>query len=397
MNNYWKCGTGCTHNGKYMNIAYFIADGPNEYNSSRWRVSTQYNAIKMLNNGIDDARIASSRAWMAQDDCAKGICRWSDLIVIQRVAIDKSLPAIKYWRSQGKAVVIDYDDDYFRINRSNAAYKFWGNGMVDITVADGGKFESPMGVHPLIQFIDGLKTCTAATMPSELLAQDSRRYIEAFFIPNYLEKSIYPNLNHKKTNWDKIVIGWGGSLSHIESFEHSGIIPALRNILDGRPNIYLMIVGDERVVSKLSEFGVRKDKIIYRPYVSYDRWYETLMNYDIGIAPLAQEYDMRRSWIKVAEYMSLGIPFVATDTAPYSNPRIRHSSRTGKFIWQGENADEPNENGWESALNSAVDNLTGLKVRAEFDAKNEHYDNFEIMSNIESVLETYRQIIELEK
>ena len=380
-----------------MKIVFFVADGPNEYNSSRWRVSSQYNAIKMMGSRGVDARIASSKSWMAQDEYARECCQWADLIIIQRVAIDKSIPAISHWRSRGKAVVIDFDDDYFRINRSNAAFKFWGSGMVDISTADGFKFESPMGVHPLIQFINGLRACTAATMPSELLAQDTRRYTEAFFIPNYLEKSIYPKLNNKGYDQHRIIIGWGGSLSHIESFEHSGIVPALRNILAESPNVYLMIVGDERVVKKLKELGVAENKIIYRPYVSYDRWHETLATYDIGIAPLAQEYDMRRSWIKAAEYMSLGIPFVATDTAPYQNPRIRHSTRTGLFVHQGANADVPNPSGWESALRAMIHNLPELKAKAQLDAKAEHYHNFEITNNIDSVLETYREIIKLEK
>jgi glycosyltransferase involved in cell wall biosynthesis len=377
-------------------IAYFVADGPNEYNSSRWRVSTQYNAIKMLNNGIDDARILSSRLWMDPNDYAKATCHWSDLIVVQRVAIEKSIPAIKFWRQQGKAVVIDFDDDYFRINRGNAAYKFWGNGMIDVVASDGVTFESQMEVHPLTQFIQGLKACTAATMPSELLALDTQRYANAFFIPNYLEKIIYPKINRKPFDWNKIVIGWGGSLSHIESFEHSGVADALRNILAKYLNVHLMIVGDQRVVNKLAENGIPKERIIYRPYVPYDRWYETLLEYDIGIAPLAQEYDMRRSWIKAAEYMSLGIPFVATDTAPYQNTRIRHSTRTGRFIYQGPLASDPNPGEWESALTAAILNLKELKAKAQEDAKR-HYEEFDIMNNIDSVLDTYREIIRLEK
>ena len=96
-----------------MNILYFIADGPNEYNSSRWRVSSPYNAINKR-NWKHKARIASSKIWMDQTDEAKELWQWADLISIQRVGIDKSIPAIKYWRSRGKAVVIDYDDDYFQ-------------------------------------------------------------------------------------------------------------------------------------------------------------------------------------------------------------------------------------------------------------------------------------------
>ena len=376
-----------------MNSLYFIADGPNEYNSSRWRVSSVYNAINKK-DWHHKARIASSREWMAQSESAKDLCRWADIIHVQRVAIDKSIPAIKFWRQQGKAVVIDYDDDYFRINKSNAAFKFWGQGMVDVTMNDGIKFESPMGTHPISQFIEGMKACTAATMPSELLAKDASRFTSAFFVPNYLEKILYPKQNRKPIDPKNIVIGWGGSLSHIESFEHSGIVPALKNILS--PHVKLLIVGDERVVTKLKEMGVHKDGIIYRPYVPYDRWYETLLLYDIGIAPLAQEYDMRRSWIKVAEYMSMGIPFVATDTAPYQNPRIRHSCRTGLFVPQGDKASDENPAGWEQTLGAAVASIERIKKLAEEDSV-EHYANFDIDNNIEGIADIYERIIELER
>ena len=378
-----------------MNILYFIADGPNEYNSSRWRVSSPYNAINKR-DWKHKARIASSKIWMDQTDEAKELCQWADLISIQRVGIDKSIPAIKYWRSRGKAVVIDYDDDYFRINKSNAAFKFWGEGMVDITVNDGHKFQTPMNTHPVVQFIEGLKSCTAATMPSELLARDARAFTDSFFIPNYIEKSLYPVRNKKELDPNKIVIGWGGSLSHIESFEHSGVVPALKNILDSRNNVYLLIVGDERVVTKLKELGVRGDRIIYHPYVPYDRWYQTLQLYDIGIAPLAQEYDMRRSWIKVVEYMSMGIPFVATDTAPYQNQRIRHHCRTGLFVKQGDKASDSNEHEWERALLGAITNLKELKEKAQQDS-DEHYFNFEIETNVESILKIYQEIVDIEK
>lgn len=378
-----------------MNILYFIADGQNEYNSSRWRVSSVYNAINKM-NWEHKARIASSRAWMDQTEDAKELCRWADIITIQRVGIDKSIPAIKYWRQQGKAVVIDYDDDYFRINKSNAAFKFWGEGMVDITSSDGHQFQALMAKHPIVQFIDGMKACTAVTMPSELLAKDASKYAESFFIPNYIESILYPEHNLKPFDPNKIVIGWGGSLSHIESFEHSGIVPALRKILSERENVYLLIVGDERVVAKLKEMGVRKDKIIYHPYVSYDRWYQTLKLYDIGIAPLAQEYDMRRSWIKAVEYMVMGIPFVATDTAPYHNPRVRHACRTGYFVDQGDNADVANEQDWYRALTTMISKMPDMKKKAEIDME-EHYESFLIDNNVGSIIQTYQIIVALEK
>jgi glycosyltransferase involved in cell wall biosynthesis len=118
--------------------------------------------------------------------------------------------------------------------------------------------------------------------------------------------------------------------------------------------------------------------------------------YDIGIAPLAQEYDMRRSWIKVAEYMSMGIPFVATDTAPYHNPRVRHACRTGYFVDQGDNADKANEQDWYRALTTMISKMPEMKKKAEIDME-EHYESFLIDNNVGSIIQIYQIIVALEK
>lgn len=379
-----------------MNVLYFIADGINEYNSSRWRVSTPFNAINQR-DWNHKARIASSQRWMKQDDETKKLCQWADIIHIQRVGIDKSIPATKYWRERGKAVVIDYDDDYFRINKGNAAYKFWGEGNVDVNLPDGTKFQQAMDRHPVTQFIEGMQACTAVTMPSRLLAEDARKYgANAFFIPNFLERRLYKTTNTKPYDKNRIIIGWGGSLSHIESFEHSGIVPALKKILNEMENVFLLIVGDKRVIEKLSSLGVRKDKIVYHPYVPFDRWQDTLKLYDIGIAPLALEYDMRRSWIKLAEYLSMGIPFVATDGSPYQETKAHLKEVSGSFVYQGSNGCTPNAAGWEQELRKAIENVEKLKQTAV--RNQEYYFNvYNIENNIEWMIEMYQAIINLEK
>ena len=94
--------------------------------------------------------------------------------------------------------------------------------------------------------------------------------------------------------------------------------------------------------------------------------------------------------------MSMGIPFVATDTAPYQNPRIRYHCRTGLFIQQGDEASDANEHEWEKALGAAVGDIERVKKLAEEDSV-EHYANFDIDNNIEEIVGIYERIIELER
>lgn len=377
-----------------VNIVFFVSDGLTEYNSSRWRASSFYNALNNNGNSNAKVRLGYAQSWMNQDDIAEKLCNWADVISIQRIGIDKTIDLAKKWRAKGKSVVIDYDDDYFRINKSNAAYKFWGNGKVDFTMQDGYKFETTMKVHPITQFVSGLQSVSGVTMPSRLLAQDAKRFTPcSWFLPNYIEKRLYPVFNDKNSG-DEIVIGWGGSLSHIESFEYSGIIPALKNVI--QDNIYLLIVGDDRVVKKLKEKGVSSKNIRFHPYVPYDRWWKTLLFYDIGIAPLAQEYDMRRSYIKVAEYMAMGIPFVATDGAPYREDFIQECEY-GTFVGQGDpdKGDRQSPIEWEKALKFTIENH---KERKELARKNrkKYYDILDINNNdnIKSIVKIFEEINE---
>ena len=378
-----------------MNILFFVADGMNEYNSSRWRASAFYNMINRVESE-HKSRIAPVSSWLKQDELGVSLCEWADIISIQRVGIDKTVELATKWRNREKAVVIDYDDDYFRINRSNAAYKFWGKGKADVRVADGHTFESVMTEHPISQFARGLKAVTGATMPSRLLAKDAKAFTKSWFLPNFIEGFLYPQPNEKLPDYDEVVIGWGGSLSHIESFEHSGVIGALRKLLNEKDYVKILIVGDDRVVNKLSEHGIRREQIKHHPYVPYDRWYKTLMLYDVGIAPLAQEYDMRRSWIKVAEYMSMGIPFVATRGAPYDEEVMRDCSY-GAFVEQGDldKCDIPNESMWYEALTWAVEQQPGLKAIA-LDNYTRHYDYFNIYNNSNNIFKIFQDIIESE-
>ena len=88
-------------------VTFAIADGLSEYNSSGFRTSIPGDALRRAGYEVHYLNV---RQWMEQSDYAKSILRKSDIIHLQRVLVTDTHKYIEYWRNQGKAIVVDYDD-----------------------------------------------------------------------------------------------------------------------------------------------------------------------------------------------------------------------------------------------------------------------------------------------
>lgn len=369
-----------------MKILHFIADQFNEYNSSNFRVTVP--ATALIKSGLADVEIMSIREWLRQTPDAVRACSEANVIVLQRVLVETSFDIIRQWRNAGKAVIVDFDDAYDLIRPDNAAYKFWGKGLVDITLEDGNKYERPMNSHPIDQFRRGLGLLSGYTTPSRILCDDWKQYSRPYYLPNYLDYKIRYEKTHKVNN-SHIVIGWGGSLSHVPGFTDSGILGALERVFAERDGIKFLLVGDKRILDYLP---IPKHKLLYQQYVKYDDWPQVLQQYDIGLAPLYGKYDCRRSHLKVMEYISLGIPFVATDSEVYQD---FYTSSSGKFVYQGHKhkCDEMNEDGWYYSLIDIIDNIgyyTEGAMREQIDFRN----LYDVDLNVKNIKRVYQRIID---
>jgi hypothetical protein len=123
-----------------------------------------------------------------------------------------------------------------------------------------------------------------------------------------------------KHNWqDRIVIGWGGSVSHYDSWWGSGLFEAAKYITKHYPEVLWLICGnDPRLQAQLP---VHRDNKHWQPGVEPSQWPQIIKTFDIGVAPLYGPYDQRRSWLKTLEYGLAGVPWVATDGEPYADHR----------------------------------------------------------------------------
>ena len=328
---------------------------------------------------------------MSQSEYAKSILRKADIIHLQRVLLTNTHSYIQYWRSQGKAVVADWDDAYQLIHPTNAAAKFWLHGTVSVRLESGIEYDSVMPEHPLSQFKNGLKYCTAGITPGMVLSDDWSLDTPVFHVPNYLDTKLY-RAAPKHNNDPYVVLGWGGSLSHTESWEDSGIQEAMKRVLQDRDNVRLLIVGDERIIKQLP---VRKDKLWFSPYTSWSHWQKTLMRYDIGLAPLAGDYDDRRSNLKVAEYLMAGLPFVASRSPVYKD---FFDADSGYFVEHGHDKERYDDRveDWYLRTIDVIDNIVHYRdlARVSIDRHGMRYD---VDANVQNIVDVYKRIIALEK
>jgi hypothetical protein len=336
--------------------------------------------------------ILNVKHWMIQDELCRIVCSQADIIHLQRVMILETHQYISYWRSLGKAVVVDFDDRYRLIHPTNAAAPFWLHGEVEVTLNDGlVKYKKELDQHPIDQFKKGIRLCTAGITPSKILSDSWKDHAPMFVVRNYLDASAYHS-EIKQDNSPDIILGWGGSLSHQESFRDSGIQEALKRILQERDNVYLLIIGDENVVNQLP---VPRHKIKHMAYVAWWQWQKTLKIYDIGLAPLAGDYDDGRSNLKVAEYLMAGIPFVASKSLVYEE--FFHAD-SGHFVQHGHDKHHYDKRAedWYSSTIDIIDNIEYYREKALVNI-NEIGMTYAVDENVDTIIETYQAIIDLER
>ncbi|MCB9134664.1 MAG: glycosyltransferase [Anaerolineales bacterium] len=326
-----------------MKIVYVFADSPEEWNCSEWRCAVPARAINRV--GMHTATLLSLVEFARLSPEAEQVCAPADVIVVQRNLIGPVLAAIQHWKARDKVIIADFDDAYDLMPASNPSYAYWVEGRRAVGTNGGWERIDP---PPLMQFKWGLRLVHAATTPSKRLAGDWEGYAKMLYLPNYIDLDLYQNFTSEPH--EGVVIGWGGSVSHLQSFTGSRVMQALQRVCRVRPQVKVMICGnDQRIFEQLPLPAAQK---VLQPWVPHAAWPRVLSQFDIGLAPLDGAYDERRSWIKVLEYMVMKIPWVASEGPPYQEFR--------EYGWLVKNT----VSAWERVLLDMVDHLEDYKVEA---------------------------------
>lgn len=353
-----------------MNVVYVYADGEREWNCSEWRCAVPARALNRT--GRHTAQMLSIQDFANRTPAADAACGPADLIVVQRNLFGPVLAAIQHWKARDKVVLADFDDAYDVMPPNNPSYRFWAQGQGQRLDGQPIKIDPP----PLTQFKWGLRLVHGATVASKRLASDWQEYADLYHVPNYIDLEKYQNVRPEPH--EGIWIGWGGSLTHSQSFVGSGVMAALKRVCQARPQVKVMIHGnDQRLFDQLPLPPAQK---ALRPWVPYAEWPRQLASFDIGLAPLHGAYDERRSWIKVLEYLVLKIPWIASDSPPYADLR--------SYGWLVKNT----PSAWERVLLDMVDHLEDYKVEA---GRGPYLFGLSqaVDANVDKIIATYSEIM----
>lgn len=348
------------------------------------------------------------------------------VIVIERNFFADTISAMAFWKVRGKVIITNWDDAYHAITKTNASYSYWAENKVrftenkvkcidiekpyptkKLTLNKEYKLISKEGMYNKIQddtgqeeiywhsrfedatekkeqvifpktydqFKWGVGLSYAATLPSREMCRYWKKYIPTYYMPNWFETDTYINLPKEKH--EGIIIGWGGSLSHFESWVNSGLLIAMKNVFKLRPQVKIKICGDKGIFDKLDipqeqklfqSFisDIPKDRILFQPFVPatpwrkdpnhdkipyYQCWADVENNFDIGVVPLSGEYDTFRSWIKPMELMLCKVPTLCS-----VGPAYQDIAQYTKLI-----RNDPQV--WELNLLKMIDNLDAERER----------------------------------
>ena len=186
-------------------------------------------------------------------------------------------------------IVYELDDDPFEIEAINPVYS---------------TYTDPVAVDSITHCIQVADMITAST---PVLAERMRKLNpNVVVLQNHIDEAMF---SIQRPRHDKVTIGWAGGFSHTDDIKECAY--GLRKVLDRNKHVEGHFVG--------SDFRY----LIGRP-MRYTEWcsktteYYKNIDFDIGIAPLrSTRFAETKSHIKALEYAALGIPCVASDTAPY--------------------------------------------------------------------------------
>ena len=282
----------------------------------------------------------------------------------------------------------------------------------------------------MTDLVEAMRHADALISPSKVILKDYEHVVPGFWLPNWPYKKWYEVVTPKplgtpdiefgyqqtaegqvaltgkersdSAGW--ITLGWGGSISHVDSWVYSGICEALDRVFADPKyaHVRLKFCGHEQRINYiLDRWG---DKVIRQHGVKPEHWPYVVASFDVGLAPLDMRpvpsntwkegevkweggeysYDERRSWLKGVEYLCAGVPWLGTKCATYID-----LERHGVLVENGE------EN-WYRALTDMIDNIGARKVLAN-DKRKWALKKYTMEGNVNEYAAVYERIANMKR
>lgn len=268
-----------------------------------------------------------------------------DVVVGCRVAKPGPSRTWREMKDHGIRLVMDLDDDYFHIDRSNAeAFQLWN--------------------QPLLRrgLIDNIAIADTVTCCSEPLAEVLRdHHGDVRVVPNGLPAQYLGQV--RDYDPEIMSVGWAGTSSTVRELSEPGVVRALNRIAGyQRPggDMFVRLVGIDAGTAMAC--GLRGDRVGALGWVeNFGHYLQAVSEFDVWVAPYRDiRFNRAKFPTKFLEASVLGIPLIASDIEPYRRV-IRHGEN-GFLV--------KHEHEWGKYLKLLVDDAT-LRMRLGMTARGE--------------------------
>lgn len=286
----------------------------------------------------------------------------ADVIVLQRPAHPLQPQMINIMRSNKVAVVIDMDDDMSSIHPENVAYHLYRPGS-------GSPFSWKWANE----------CCRLATLVTTSTTRLQKTYAphgRGAVLDNYVPE-VYLEFPREEAG----TFGWAGtSKGHPNDPQVSAL--GIKKLID--EGYRFRIVGGDEGCRRVFRLPFRPDMT---GVVGIDKFASTIAtNLDVGMVPLANtSFNAAKSRLKGIEYMSVGVPWVASPREEYR--RLQRESGVGLL------AETPKE--WYSAIKLLMDDDILRKEMAH--AGHEYMASQTYQANAWRWMEAWQRASDIEK
>lgn len=209
--------------------------------------------------------------------------------------VAEDLSPIRRLQEHGIAVVWDTDDDVLHAPRSR-----------ELRRVVGGR-RQVRRFHELS--LEVARTVDLVTTTNETLAEVFRDAgaERVAVIGNHLDR-VEPRLPRRKHVG--VLVGIVAGVEHAPDVKALKLSQVLRELQREHEHLHVVAIG--------VDLGL-KERYVHTPKVPFDQLLPRIREFDIGLAPLADSpFSRSRSDVKLKEYASMGVPWLASPVGPYA-------------------------------------------------------------------------------
>jgi glycosyltransferase involved in cell wall biosynthesis len=282
---------------------------------------------------------------------AELLCK-TDLLLLQGLSDERWIEIARMVKKDNVKIVIDYDDNFFKVNPLSPHYEFLGteefiwvmpNGNKVKIWEDGKNFSIEKNRKNLDKLKEGLELADLITVTTDVLGEVYKPYCDnVVSLPNCVDLNVWkklPLMPHKE-----IRIGWFGGHSHYHDWRLlKEVLPAISKKY---PQVKFVIMGQTfwDVLKHIKPEQIEVHTWVHNMAYPYKA---AILDLDMMIIPLQKDdFNICKSPIKWIEAGSLFVPSVASAISPYIE---LHKEDNGIFV-----DDDPLS--WISAISMLVEN-----------------------------------------